>query len=285
MADQRVSLDEAWSAQLRWSQIADAAHATIDRRRIGNLALLIAAAAAGALGGLIDHTVTQRVCAAVAAGLLALAAALQQLLSEEAISRWIDTRLASERLQGAVYRALVAGDGAGNADELRRSLDEVTEEAGDHLVAFEETVADDVPVPDIHDLDSYIAGRAREQAAWHRRKLGELRARGRMLRQIEFALTVLGVIASAIAAATEVSRLAAVVTLLTTAAAVVAAHIGATKYERVAAGYARTTNRIERAIHRLPDAPSEEQVAMFVDEVENVLAQQNESWAAINSPS
>ena len=264
--------------------MANQAHETIDRRRRGNLGLLIAAAMAGALAGLIDHAVTQRVCAAVAAGLLALAALLQQRLGEAEIGSWIDTRLASEAIKGAVYRSLVVGDEA-STEALRATVDEAEAATKAHLLLFESTVSDGKAPPAVTDLDSYIAQRAENQRDWHRDELGALRSKGSRLRQIELTLTGLGVVMGVVAAATDVSRLAAVVTLLTTAAGVVAAHIGATKYERVAAGYARTANRIERTLGALPDQPDADETAAFVDHVETILAQQNENWASINSPS
>lgn len=282
MADRVVQ--EAWSAHRRWSQVADAAHRAIDQRRLGNLALLIAAAVAGAFGGLIDHTVTQRICAAVATALLALAAILQRRLDDAQIGSWIDTRIASEGIKAAVYRSLVVGDDTSSA-ALAQAIEDAEKTTKAHLLLFESTPSDGKALPTVTDLDSYVSLRARDQANWHRGKLDGLRSKGGRLRRIELALTILGVIMGAIAAATDVSRLAAVVTLLTTAAGVVAAHIGATKYERVAAGYARTANRIDRAIGVLPDQPEADRTAAFVDEVETILAQQNENWAAISSPS
>lgn len=286
MAQHPISVEDAWSAHRRWSLVADQAHAAIDRKRLLNLGLLIAAAVAGALGGLIDHEATQRVCAAIAAGLLGIAALVQQRLGEVDIAAWIETRLASERLKGAVYRALVIDDDA-SATALEEAV-EATASASLHLVRYEEVADDGSAIPEVDGLASYVELRAQDQADWHRGKLVGLQAKGRRLRHIELGLTVLGVVAAAVATATEVSRMAAVVTLLTTAAAVVAAHIGATKHERVAAGYARTTNRIEAAIRRLPADATEVtggQAGAFVETVESILAQQNESWASISSPS
>ncbi len=279
-----VTIEDAWSAQRRWSRVADAAHARIDLLRRLNLGLLVAAAVAGALGGLIDHGLTQRVFAGIAAGLLALAAAMQQRLTETSIGSWIDTRLASESIKAAVYRALVI-DSPATRDALEDALDEAESSGEQHLISFGVTEADDQSVPDVVDVATYRTERARNQMDWHRKKAPQQGAKGRRLRQVELGVTVLGLIASAIAAATQAPWLAIVVTALTTVAAAIAAHIGATKYERIAAGYVRTANRIDRAIRRLPDDPDDDRALAFVDEVEEILLRQNESWAGLNSPS
>lgn len=277
----------AWALQRGWSAAADRARARIDRTRQQNLVLLVAAAALGAVAAIIgDDRPASSITSAVAAALLASAALLQQrLMSPAQIGRWLDARIASEKLKSAVYRRLVLGPQAeAEADaELEETIDRVQTGAARHLLDLWDSPAEPGPLPEVVDVPTYIAVRAQTQADWHRRKIGDLRRKAKRLRTAELAATVCGSGVSLAAAVWSTGVLAPIVSALTTIAAVLAATLSAAKYDRIAEGYAQTVDRLDRLLGRLPTEPSPEQARAFVEDAEGVLDDQNRDWMALLS--
>jgi hypothetical protein len=64
----------------------------------------------------------------------------------------------------------------------------------------------------------------------------------------------------------------------------VAAHIASEQHDRIAAGYASTTEELQRLIRDFRRAgQTPEAAARFVAAVERVLAAQNQSWSSLIS--
>ena len=293
-------VQQAWNLQKSWSNAASTAHAAIDGARRLNLTLLAAAAVAGATGGLL-HTRpgVVRVAGVFGAVLLGLAGLVQQRrLAASQVGGWAAMRLASERLKSAVWRELalvsdgdaaVAGDGeagtaaAASAARLSTAIDAAQAAVRDHGAELLAAPPATFALPAVESFDDYVAQRAGTQATWHRTNGGTLLARARRLRQAELAVTVLGVGASAAAGAYAATVLTPLVSMLSTIAAALAAHLSAAKHERVAAGYAITAVDLERAIAGLPETPPGDERAAFVDRVEAILDRQNIAWVALLS--
>ena len=305
-------VQQAWNLQKSWSNAASTAHATIDGARRLNLTLLAAAAVTGAIGGLLHtHPRAVRVAGVSGAVLLGLTGLVQQRrLAASQVGGWAAMRLASERLKSAVWRelALVGDGGEGDGDDgggggaaaddggdsadaaaaasaarLSTAIDAAQAAVRDHGAELLAAPPATFALPAVESFDDYVAQRADSQATWHRSKGSTLLARARRLRQAELAVTVLGVGASAAAGAYAGKVLTPLVSMLSTIAAALAAHLSAAKHERVAAGYAITAVDLERAIAGLPEAPSGDERAAFVDRVEAILDRQNATWVALLS--
>ncbi len=280
-------IDQAWNLQQRWSSAANAAHDTIGRARRANLALLVAAAIAGAIGGVAhETTAVVRTMAVLSATLLGSAGVLQQrVLARANVGRWVALRTASETLKAAVWHDLALGraddDAAGAA--ISALIDEVQAGTAPFADALLAPVAAAKPLPDVADLAGYRVRRADSQAGWHRDKATTLLQTARRLRNAELLGTIAGVAVSAAAATFASSVLTPIVSALTTVAATIAAHLSAAKYERVAAGYAATTIALERAGELLVSNPNEAETSAFVGAVEAILTRQNDAWLTLLS--
>ncbi|MDY7106214.1 MAG: DUF4231 domain-containing protein [Actinomycetota bacterium] len=282
------ALDVVWALQGRWSRVATEQRARVDRRRRANLALLFVGASAGATATVGIEGVAVQIAAGVSALALSLAAAVQQRgLNATEISQWSAARKASEAIKAEAYRYLAQVPPYRGADRDERLLDRVEDhenDARDHVVALNATASDRADAPDISGIDDYVRLRATEQAGWHRRKRAEHERTAGVWRRVELGITLVGAVVSAfggIAGEGAAGVAGAIVGVTTTLAAMVAAHLAATGHERIAAGYAATSERLERLVVRLPEHPTEEQAVAFVEDVEELLARQNESWVGL----
>lgn len=283
-------IDRAWELQQQWSAAANDAHERVDRFRRFNLMALVGAAIAGALGGLLnDQSAMVRIMAVVAAVLLAIGGFIQRrFLGRFDIGRWLAAREASERVKADIWRSL----GSGTADdpdagaELLAAVDAA--QTGDlALAAIGGSGTAPKPLPSVASIDDYRRLRAQEQATWHRGRIDTLQAKAKRLRSAEFAMTFAGLVVSTAAASAADLVITPIVSALTTVAAVIAAHLSASKYERIAAGYALTATRLETLLATRADSttkPSTPEADLaFVDAVERVLAEQNTAWASLLS--
>jgi hypothetical protein len=109
------------------------------------------------------------------------------------------------------------------------------------------------------------------------------------LHNLEFLLCLLAVIVGAIAGAataTESSELSVFgpwVAVITTARVAVTAHIAATRYDYQAIVYFSTGNRLKGIRDEwlsAPDYLEPDRIAKFVDDVEQAISTENESWLA-----
>lgn len=277
----------AWHSHLRWSRVADEARAHLDRWRLVNLTLL----AAGALGGALATQVSwlpsaaRVACGVVGAAFLALAGVVQQwLLGRDRVMRWTTARAASEAIKAETFRYLAGVEPYADAHrdaELTRNLREIHTRSADFALDFDRAVSDGTPLPDVQDLADYVTMRAGDQLRWHRGRVADHHARARRLRHVELAATLAAAVLAAVAGALRLPDLSAWVGVTTTFGAAIAAHLGAGQYDRIAASYARTVVQLELLISGIdPETATPEQGALFVREVEGVLAAQNGTWVS-----
>jgi hypothetical protein len=278
---------QAWARQRQWSVAADAGRDRISRRRQLNLALLVVGALAGAVAAVANwpQPITQA-AAAVAALAAATAGAVQKRwLTGQELSRWATARAAAEAVKTEVYRYLASVGPYARADRdtvLASALDEAQAPAHDLLADLHGVHADDKPLPTVHNLPTYVEKRARAQADWHRGRIGQHKKAASRIRAAELTATAVAAVVSALTAAGIVD-LAALIGAATTTAAAFAAHLAATRHDRIAGSYAITAEQLDRFVQRLPADPDPATAAAFVDNVEQVLLNQNQGWGSLVS--
>ena len=126
--------------------------------------------------------------------------------------------------------------------------------------------------------------RAQDQADWHARRISHHERLGRLWRNVELLATASAAVLAAVGGVLHGPDLSAWVAVATTAGAAVAAHIASEQHDRIAAGYASTTEELQRLIRDFRRAgQTPEADARFVAAVERVLAAQNQSWSSLIS--
>jgi hypothetical protein len=278
---------QAWSRQRQWSVAADAGRHRITRRRQLNLALLVVGALAGAIAAVTTwpQPITQAAAALAALAATTAATVQKRWLTGQELSRWATARAAAEAVKAEVYRYLAGVGPYARADRdnvLTRALDQAQATANDLLVDLHGVHADDKPLPTVHDLPTYIDIRARAQADWHRRRIGKHQKAASRIRAAELTATAVAAVVSALTAAGIVD-LAALIGAATTIAAAFAAHLAATRHDRIAGSYAVTAEQLDRLVTRLPADPDPGTAAAFVDDIERVLLAQNQGWGSLVS--
>jgi hypothetical protein len=208
----------------------------------------------------------------------------QQFLNADQVQRWTGARAASETLKAEVfrYRAGVAPYDDPDRDRvLSDQVDAVQTKAGQLVVDQQQTRAGNAALPQVHDFDSYVERRAKDQLTWHRDRIdGHLKAAAR----IRYAATAVAAVLGGVAAFLDTKGLALWIGAATTVGAAFAAHLSATQRDRIAASFAATADRLDLLIRRLSANPDAATRASFVADVESTLTAQNESWLGLFSP-
>jgi SMODS and SLOG-associating 2TM effector domain 1/Protein of unknown function (DUF4231) len=277
----------AWARQRQWSVAANVGRDRIRRRRQLNLALLILGALSGAVAAVTiwPHAVTTTAATIAVLALTAAGAVQKRWLTGQELNRWATARAASEAVKSEVYRYLAEVGpyvGPDRDTALAKAVDDAQAPAQDLLVDLHTVTADDRPLPPVRDLNSYVEERAVAQANWHRDRIRQHQKAASRIRAAELAATAIAAVLSALTAA-SVINLAAWVSAATTIAAAFAAHLAATRHDRIAGSYAATAERLDRLLQRLPANPDPVASTAFVDAVEQVLTAQNEGWGSLVS--
>jgi SMODS and SLOG-associating 2TM effector domain 1/Protein of unknown function (DUF4231) len=287
-ADRQLNL--VWRLHRQWSLAADKARARLDRWRLWNLSLLVFGALAGAVAA--QTWLSPRAATAFAIGAaiaLGLAGVIQaNALNSDQTARWTLARAASEALKAEAYRYLTGVapyTGGDPAQVLGRQLDVVQGRTEAWLVDQQGMPFDQTPLPAVHSIQEYVSERAQSQAEWHRTKSIQHVGQARALRVWQLAATVAGAVLSALAGFFPSWRLSTWTAAATTIAAAFGTHLAATQHQRIAAAYAATADQLDRLIAAFdPDAATAEQQSQFVNDVERVLAAQNQGWTDLLSP-
>ncbi len=283
-------LDLVWRRHRQWSVLADAAKSRLDRWRLSNLLMLVAGALAGAVaaqtwlaaGGSTAFALTAAVALAVAGFIQ------KNFLGPERTVSWTGARAASEALKAEVFRYLTRVtpyDSPDRAQVLQAQFEVVQGRVSEQLRTDAQAMqADNKAVPSIGTFAQYVSDRAQNQAEWHRNKIAEHVRQAKALRRWQLLATGLGVVLSAVAGVLPAWHLTTWTAAATTIAAALGAHLAATGHQRIAAGYARTADQLDRVIAGIsPENSSPDERARFVADVERVLAAQNEGWTDLLS--
>jgi SMODS and SLOG-associating 2TM effector domain 1 len=103
----------------------------------------------------------------------------------------------------------------------------------------------DKPVPDVHDVASYLRTRVRPQITkYYQPQAAKQQQRLALFRGIEFTLSLLAALLGAVAAATRLDDVGVWVAVVTTVGAAITAHIAAARYEHLVISYLSTTRQL-----------------------------------------
>jgi cytochrome c551/c552 len=282
-------LDLVWRRHRLWSKAADAAHATLDRWRRCNLALLVLGALAGALAvqdWLPAHLATASALTAAVA--LALAGLVQTTaLTPTRTAHWTAARAASEALKAETYRYLIGVQPYADTtrdQHLLQQLDRIRAREQSDLLDRQQLTTEDLALPQARTFGSYLTTRAQRQADWHRtRSTSHARTAGR-LRAAEAVATAVGAALAAAGGVLAPNQLAAWTAAATTIAAAFATHLAAGQLQRIASSYAATADQLDRLVAGIdPVSSGPDEQARFVADVERVLAAQNDGWVDLLS--
>ena len=291
MSDDPI-LEEIWRDRLRWSAAAGRQGDRIRRARIGALGCSVVGAALETSAATLfkDGGDTATVLAALGAIALAVATIIGRArLSSEAIRRWTKLRAVSEAIKGEVFRCRARAqpyDGSDRLEVLAARLTTIkqVEPAITGLLADVEPGAG-TPPPEL-DPDAYIARRVRDQSQKYFRPKAALNARraarlhGLVLLLSSLA-TVLGIVTSALAHfKVDALAIGAWVAVLTTVGSTLSSYLAASQLDHIVTSYTATAEQLDLLALRWHTAVDKGSAAWsrFVDEVEKLLAAENQSW-------
>lgn len=282
MAGDTDALDRAWTEQRRWSLTAVRLRHRIARARLLALCLAIATAvvavAAVQIAGVAPWA--GRTLAAVGAVTAGVGTIVQRRVGTAQVSAWTRARSASEGVKSEVYRRLAGGHSyaAGDPDStLAEQTGKVLDGVSDlqrHTLGI---TLDAKPTPDVHDVDTYVTQRVNDQIErYYRPRASAYERRVRRLRVAGDVAGIVAVLLGAVAAAFEVTSLAAWVPVVTTVGTALVAHIAASRYDHQIIEFLRTADQLEHLRdNRLRHSTSD---AEFVDACEDVISIENQGW-------
>ncbi len=292
----RQQLGWSWEHQRIWSLTADRLKADLDRARSIVLLLGIATAALAVAATQVSQVSEGwgRAVSVAAAVTAAVAVWQQRRVTTDGVRVWTRARSASEALKSVIYTHLATvstqvRDGADDApegppvipvgEEARRIIEDVAD-LQRHTLGID---SDGKPLPEVHDVESYIALRVNQQIdTYYRPKAAVYEQRVRRLRTLGDLLGILAAALAAAAAAFGWDQLAAWVPVVTTAAGAMTAHIAAARYDHLVIGYLRTAQHLAHLRDRYLDGGRGlvTDARAFVDECEAAISVENEGWMA-----
>jgi uncharacterized membrane protein YoaK (UPF0700 family) len=286
------TLRATWREQKRWSRAADRARRRYARWRTASLALMVAAAIAGALAAQLEAEPAFVGAALWLAGAAGVAAALvavigRSMLGPAKMREWIRARSASEGLKSEVYKFVMRagpyreGDPEASFAERIADITDAMKDLDPLLAAIEPEEREPPEAP--MNVDDYLDERLSSQIDGYYRKQAATEARiVARYRVVELSFTSAAAILGAIAAV-EGASIAAWVAAATTAATAVGAHLAAGRHEYELATYTATARRLERLATRFRDAsekrePTAAEIDTLVTEAEAAISAEHQGW-------
>jgi hypothetical protein len=274
----------AWQQQRRWSQAANRLKRRYERARAWLLGLTVAAATLAAAAVVADLSSGVGKALSFAAALAsAFAALVGGRANRDAVRDWTRARSVSEAIKSEVYvRLLQLGPYAdpGPDTTLDTRVAAFESDAAALLPQLPDPEPATRPLPDVHDVASYLEQRVNGQVTtFYRPRAAELAHKLRTFRRVELALAGAAAVLAAIAGTWGEDTVAVWVPVVTTVAAAVTSHVATARYEFLLADYLRTADELERIRDRRGTA------ARFTDEelvrhAEEVISAQNQAWMA-----
>jgi hypothetical protein len=281
------ALSDVWRDQRQWSHAASRLKKRIIVWR--SIALLFAI-----LGAVLATLATQvglasglgRALSIAAAVALAVVPVIRGVrLGRDRIEGWIRARSASEALKAEAYLYLTGtapydqdGDG-----ELLKQTGAILRQVEDLAGATVGTPDADTPLPDVHDVDSYLRLRVQPQINnYYRPQAAKQQKRLSFFRGIEFTLSVLAAVLGAIAATARMDSVGVWVAVVTTVGAAITAHIAAARYEYLVISYLSTARQLRTMLRSWEGRADKTAKAAgrLVRDCEDVISRENESWMA-----
>jgi hypothetical protein len=276
----------AWQRQSIWSQTADALKARPGWLWGLRLGLTVAAAVlALAASQLKVVSGTASVVLAVAAATaMAVVGLMRSQQDVEQVRQWTRARSVSEAIKTEVFTFL-AGSGP-YADphpdpRLEAEVQRLEREAGDLIRYTQGLQPVTRPLPDVHDVDSYMDVRVRQSqlAGYYEPKARQLRGRLRWAKAAEVTLALTAAVLAALAAVS--ANVGAWAAVATTGAGAVAAYIAAQRYEFLWIEFSRTASELRRLLDRRTSADGQAlNGGELVAACEQVISIQNQGWMA-----
>jgi SMODS and SLOG-associating 2TM effector domain 1/Protein of unknown function (DUF4231) len=280
-------ISDSWAQQAIWSAAANRQKRVISRVRAAALLSGVLSALMGAAAVQFGsaHAVIAAWCAfgsAIAAGAAPL---LNSQVGQRQIQDWTRLRSVSEAFKAEIYACLAKAGPYREANAstlLHNALAVVRMEAADLLPHVAALPPDRLrPLPDVHDLDSYVRVRVQGQIdGYYRPRALQMRGRLRSIRRTELCLGALAVVLGAGSGAFHVQSAAAWVAVVSTISATVVAYSLAGKYEYQELEFLRTADELERIITEwhLSGVRTEQAEDALVSRCEQVISVLNDTW-------
>lgn len=289
----------AWRDQAVWSEVANILKADLNKWRYRSKV-------AGVLGAFLetlsasltvlgdDFGWLRAIIALVGAIVLAAIPYITKVkTSKERVVAWVRARSASEALKESIYRYLVSAlpfEPTSSPSDLGKRCRKVKEKVRDismHAATIDPPRKDR---PVALTIDEYVEMRLNGQIEQYYRPKGREKAlAANRCRKWEFRLGLLAVTMGAVAsaaAATGLPQLSVIgpwVAVVTTAGAAVTAHLAASRYDHEAITYFGTADRLTFLRDEWfvdSDRLNRTIVNKLVDDCENAISTENESWLA-----
>jgi hypothetical protein len=283
-------VEELWREQSLWSRTANRMKKRIERARLTALTAAVTAAVLGAAAGLMmtspaawaaDASRVLAVLAGLGVGFLPL---LRPYWSGERLRDWTRVRSVAEALKSDVYLWLArAGEYRDDtqAARLRDETDKVRADGADLLRYRDGVVAEERPLPPVHDLTSYFAVRVTGQVdGYYRRRAQELQRRLRWFRSVGIALGAIGVVVGAFVAAGGSTSFAPWIAVITTVSTALAVHVAASRYDFQLIEFLRTAERLDQLRRKAATTVDQTELGALAVEAEGVISIENEGWMA-----
>lgn len=282
------TLADVWRDQRQWSHAAVRLKTRIIVWRSVALALAILGAVLATLATQVGLTSgLGRALSLSAAVALAVVPVIRGArLGKDRIEGWTRARSASEALKAETYLYLTRTppyDQDNRDDQLLVQSGAILRQVEDLAGATVDMPDADKPLPDVHDVDSYLRRRVQPQLdGYYRPQAAKQQQRLSLFRGIEFTLSVLAALLGAIAATAQLESVGVWVAVVTTVGAAITAHIAAARYEHLVISYLSTARQL-RSLLRSWEGRSDKSPAAagtLVRECEDVISRENESWMA-----
>jgi SMODS and SLOG-associating 2TM effector domain 1/SMODS and SLOG-associating 2TM effector domain 3/CobQ/CobB/MinD/ParA nucleotide binding domain len=241
----------AWQRHQEWSQLAWQRRRALSMRQLLELVCLVVAAGAAALAvqlglGLPAGTVA----AFVSALAVAVAVVIQQYAGQAGRAGWIRARSAAEVVASQVFMYLVGVEPFRGPDAAELLLQN-TEAIQRDLLSYGPLdrpagpVAE-VPLPQVHDIESYVRDRIDDTLAYFRHRARWLIHRRQRLRLVGFGLGLAAATLAALGAASAITDLVLWVPVLTTAVSALYAQMAGNRDDEQATEYLEKATELER---------------------------------------
>jgi hypothetical protein len=283
-----TEIADVWREHRQWSHAASRLKKRIVLWRSVTLVLAVLGAVAATLATQVGLTSalgrTLSVSAALALALVPVIRGAR--LGRDRIEAWTRARSASEALKAESYLYLTGTPPYDQNDrdpKLLRQTDAIVRQVDD-LTGDTVGMPDaDKPLPDVHDIESYLRIRVQPQIDdYYRPQAAKQQRRLAQFRSVEFGLSLLGALLGAVAAAAQLDNVGVWVAVVTTVGAAITAHIAAARYEHLIISYLSTTRQLRSCVRQWRHRPDKttEAAGELVHSCEDVISRENESWMA-----
>ncbi|MBS1692257.1 MAG: DUF4231 domain-containing protein [Actinobacteria bacterium] len=284
-----TQLQALWDDRVRWSRAADAMKRRLDRARVAALWLSALGAVATTLSTTRLHGTASMIATIVGTVLLAGATLLgTQFLTSDATRHWVQARAVSEAIKQQVFRfrahATPYIDGAA-LGRLQSEVAEIEQGAVDLSPYVPELSTPAGAPPPAMTPEMYVRERIEKQIGDYYRPRARMHAqRSRRLRLLTAVLSAAAAVVAAVSAIPVLKNAVSPwVAVLTTLGAALAVYLTSRRYDYLVVSFTATANQLQSRLNRwrADGSPTDDTSwSAFVDDCENAIAHENDSWMA-----